>query len=127
MAELEPQAETPNKVPFMSDQLFKTLEYITRVVLPAVATLYAGLGALWGFPNVTAVVGTIVAVDTFLGVLLGFAMRSYDASGAKYDGNVVVMSSPDGGKTFSLELEKNPDEIAEMSKIVFKVVPTTLP
>lgn len=115
------------KAPFMSDDVFKTLEYITRVVLPAVATLYAALGSLWGLPNVTAVVGTIVAVDTFLGVLLGLAMKSYDASEAKFDGNIVVMNTQDGGKTFSLELDKNPDELAEMDKIVFKVVPSTLP
>lgn len=101
--------------------MYTILEWAARVLLPALATLYGTLGTLWGLPNVAPVVGTIIAVDTFLGLFLGLAQRSYDASGAKFDGNIVVMGSPDGGKTFSLELDKDPDELAAMDKITFKV------
>lgn len=118
--------EAPPKNPILSDRWYTILEWVARILLPAVATLYAAVGALWDWPNVTAVVGTIVAVDAFLGAFLGLAQRSYDNSTAKYDGNVVVLGSPDGGKTFSLELDKNPDELAAMEQIRFKVVPSEL-
>ena len=111
----------------MSDQLFKTLEYITRVVLPAVATLYAGLGALWGFPNVTAVVGTIVAVDTFLGVLLGFAMRAYDASDAKYVGVINPTQNEAGNTMLTLDMgNSDPLSIIGKHEVTFKVNPVQL-
>lgn len=116
-----PTQDTQSKNPILNDRTYEILEWVARVLLPAVATLYGTLGSIWGLPNVTAVVGTIVAVDAFLGVFLGFAQKSYDNSSAKYDGNIIVMGTPDGGKTFSLELDKNPDELAEMNTIKFKV------
>lgn len=119
-------ADTPEKNPILSDRAYTILEWVARVLLPALATLYAAVGALWGFPNVAQVVGTVVAVDTFLGLFLGLAQKSYDASTAKYDGSIVVMNTTDGGKHFSLELGKNPDEIASMDKITFKVLPSAI-
>lgn len=125
--ELPATPETPSKNPILSDRWYTILEWVARVLLPAVATFYAAVGALWGWDNVTQVVGSIVAFDTFLGLFLGLAQRSYDASSQKFDGNMIVMNSADGGKTFSLELDKNPDELASMDKITFKVQPATLP
>jgi hypothetical protein len=121
MAEHEAPA---TKNPMISDSMYTKLEYLARVVLPALAVLYVALASLWGFPNGAAVVGTITALDTFLGVFLGFAQKAYDASPAKYDGNIVIMNTQDGGKTFSLELDKHPDELAQMTQVVFKVDPT---
>ena len=118
---------TPSKNPILNDRWYTILEWVARVLLPATATLYGALGGLWGFPNVPQVVGTIVAVDTFLGLFIGLAQRSYDSSAAKFDGNVVVSTNDNGVKTFSLELDKNPDELASMDKITFKVLPSTLP
>jgi hypothetical protein len=119
-----PITEITSKNPLLNDKWYTILEWVARVLLPAVATLYTAVGALWGWPNVTQVVGTIVAADAFLGVFLGFAQRSYDSSAAKFDGNIIVMGTPDGGKTFSLELDTNPDDMAEKSQITFKVIPS---
>jgi hypothetical protein len=47
------------------------------VVLPAVATLYFALAGIWGFPYGEEIVGTITAVDTFLGVVLGISSINY--------------------------------------------------
>jgi hypothetical protein len=116
--------EVPVKNPLLNDRTYTILEWVARVLLPGVATLYAALGALWGWPNVSQVVGTIVAVDTFLGLFLGLAQKSYDNSTAKYDGNIIVLDTQDGGKTFSLELDKNPDDLAQMDSIKFKVNPS---
>jgi hypothetical protein len=109
-----------SKNPWLSDKTYTKLEYLARVVLPALATLYLALGTLWSFPYGPQVVGTIVAIDTFLGVFIGFAQKSYDASDAAYNGSIVVTKSPDGTALSSLVLDQDP---AELGKIVLKINP----
>jgi len=59
----------------LSNQTYNTLKWIAQILLPALATLYLALAGLWGFPHTEAVVGTITALDTFLGALLGLGLR----------------------------------------------------
>ncbi len=61
----------------MSNKLYDILKYIAQVVLPALGTLYFALAGIWGFPYGEQIVGTITAVDTFLGVLLKLSSNSY--------------------------------------------------
>ncbi len=61
----------------LSNKAYDVGKYIAAIALPAVASLYAGLGALWGFPNTTQVVGTITLVDTALGSLLVLSTAAY--------------------------------------------------
>lgn len=70
----------------MSDKLYKVLKYIALIALPAVGTLYAALAGIWGFPYGEQVVGTITAVDTFMGVLLGISTASYNKKNATNTG-----------------------------------------
>lgn len=61
----------------MSDKLYDILKWIALILLPAVGTLYFALAGIWALPYAEQVVGTITAVDTFLGALLGIASASY--------------------------------------------------
>lgn len=61
----------------MSNKVYDVLKFIALVVLPAVGTLYFALSSIWGLPYGEQVVGTITAVDTFLGTLLGVSSKSY--------------------------------------------------
>lgn len=61
----------------MSNKMYDVLKWIAMVVLPAIATLYFALASIWGFPYAEEIVGTITAVDTFLGVLLGITSAQY--------------------------------------------------
>ena len=61
----------------MSNKVYDVLKWIAMVVLPATATLYFALAGIWGFPFGEEIVGTITAVDTFLGVLLGISSAQY--------------------------------------------------
>ena len=61
----------------MSNKLYDVLKWIAMVVLPAIATLYLALSGIWGFPWGEEVVGTITAIDTFLGALLGISSVKY--------------------------------------------------
>jgi conserved domain protein len=56
---------------------YDILKWIAQFLLPAVGTLYFALANIWGLPHGEQVVGTITAVDTFLGVLLGISSNAY--------------------------------------------------
>lgn len=61
----------------MSNKLYDVLKWIAMVALPAIGTLYFALAGIWGFPYGEQIVGTITAVDTCLGVLLGISSAQY--------------------------------------------------
>lgn len=64
----------------MSNKTYDVLKWIAMVVLPAIGTLYFALAGIWGFPYAEQIVGTITAVDTFLGVMLGISNAQYKKS-----------------------------------------------
>ncbi len=61
----------------MSNKIYDVLKWIALYLLPALGTLYFALGGIWGFPFGEEVVGTITALDTFLGVILGISNAQY--------------------------------------------------
>ena len=62
----------------MSNKVYDILKWIALFLLPAIGTLYFALAGIWGFPYGEQVVGTITAVDTFLGVVLGISTARYN-------------------------------------------------
>ena len=62
----------------MSNKIYDILKYIAQIVLPAIGTLYFALAGIWGFPYGEQIVGTITAIDTFLGVILGISSSNYN-------------------------------------------------
>lgn len=61
----------------MSNKTYDILKWIAMYLLPAIGTLYFALAGIWGLPFGEEVVGTITAVDTFLGVILGISSAKY--------------------------------------------------
>lgn len=61
----------------LSNKVYDVLKWVAMVVLPAIGTLYFALAGIWGFPYGEQIVGTITAVDTFLGVVLGISNVQY--------------------------------------------------
>lgn len=62
----------------MNDKLYNVLKWTAQVALPAAGTLYFALAGIWGLPYGEQIVGTITAVDTCLGVLLGISSAQYN-------------------------------------------------
>lgn len=62
----------------MSNKVYDILKFIAQIVLPAMGTLYFALAGIWNLPYGEQVIGTITAVDTFLGALLGLSSMSYN-------------------------------------------------
>ena len=64
----------------MSNKLYDVLKWVAIILLPALGTLYFALAGIWGFPYAEQVVGTLSAVETFLGVILGISTIQYNKS-----------------------------------------------
>lgn len=62
----------------LTNKTYDILKWIAMYLLPAVGTLYFALAGIWGLPYGEEIVGTITAVDTFLGVLLGISTSKYN-------------------------------------------------
>lgn len=62
----------------LSNKTYDTLKWIAQILLPALGTLYFALAGIWHFPYGEQIVGTITAIDTFLGVVLGISTAQYN-------------------------------------------------
>lgn len=109
--------------PLLSNRTYDFLKWFTTIFLPAVAGLYAACAGFWGFPNVIEVVGTITAVNVFLGALLKVSTTSYQNSPETYDGAVDIVEGEDGVTRYSLNLNTDPETIDKASTFTLKVNP----
>ena len=62
----------------LKNSIYDILKYIAQIVLPAIATLYFALAQIWGLPYGEQIVGTITAIDAFLGAILGISTAQYN-------------------------------------------------
>lgn len=62
----------------MSNKTYDVLKWIALILLPAIGALYFALSNIWGLPFGEQVVGTITAVDAFLGACLGISTKQYN-------------------------------------------------
>ena len=67
----------------MSNKVFDILKQIAMVWLPALGTLYFAFAGIWGLPYAEQIVGTITAIDTFLGAILGITTVQYKKNKGK--------------------------------------------
>ena len=65
----------------LSNKVYDVLKYIAQYFLPALGTLYFAISQIWGLPYGEQIVGTITAVDAFLGALLGISTLQYNKGG----------------------------------------------
>lgn len=109
----------------LSSQAYDIIKWLAQIGLPALGSLYFALAQIWNFPNAEKVVGTIVVIDTFLGALLSLSARSYNASESKYDGSIEVLSTEEGGKSFSLNLNSDPYLLEDKQVVTFNIKSAT--
>lgn len=62
----------------ITDKLYDILKWLTMIVLPALATAYVGLAAIWGWPYAEEVAKTSAVICTLLGALLGISTAQYN-------------------------------------------------
>ena len=106
----------------LGNSTYDRLKFVVMIVLPASAALYIAVAALWGLPKVEEVAGTITAIATFLGVLLGISSKNYSSEEDEPDviGDFVVAATPNG-KAITLELSRDPVDYVEGDLITFRL------
>jgi hypothetical protein len=88
--------------------------------LPAIGTFYAAISLIWHLPWSVEVVGTLAALTAFLGTVLKISQKSYNASDAKYDGELHVdTSDPDDVQIIRQSF--NLDAIQDKKDLILKV------
>lgn len=101
-----------------NSKTYDQLKFITQIVLPALGTLYFALAGIWGLPSAEQVVGTIVAVDTFLGICLQISSSTYNAQNSM--GTIDVSKA--GDKTvYTLNLNDDPEHLGDKELVSFRV------
>ena len=78
----------------MSNRVYDVLKFVAQILLPALGTLYFTLASIWGFPYAEQIVGTISAIDVFLGVILGISTSNYN----KMTKNVLKVTENEDGE-----------------------------
>jgi imidazoleglycerol phosphate synthase glutamine amidotransferase subunit HisH len=69
----------------LSNREYDTWKWFAQIFLPSLGTLYFAVAKIWGLPYAQEIVGTITAIDAFLGVCLGISSDNYYKS--KKDGS----------------------------------------
>jgi Putative phage holin Dp-1 len=102
----------------MSKQLYNILKAIAQIWLPALGTLIFALGDIWHFSWDTQVVGSIMAVDAFLGVGLRLARSS-----TVFDGSIMLnMRGPEDGK-LKFDITRPLEDIPARKELRLKLEP----
>lgn len=107
----------------MKSKTYDKLKFLAQVLLPGVGTLYFSLSGVWGehiFPAADQVSGTILALDTFLGIFLADATRRYRKSDDRFDGHISVKDNEDEG-TSEVGVSINPDSLTTKDEVTLKV------
>lgn len=98
------------------DKYYDILKEVAQVVLPGLATLYFALATIWGLPYGEQIVGTITALDAFLGACLHLSTKSYEGDGVLHVDTTSMYKD-----TYSLDFNTPLDEVGEKKSVVLKV------
>lgn len=125
MTEVDPVTPVAPKQGFvLGSKLYDKLQFLVRVVIPGLATLYAALAGFWGFPHVQEVVGTLTALALFLGLLLGQSAKNFvePIKKGKPVGDFVVGKTDDGKTTTQFVFNSDPSVLEDHELIQFNTV-----
>lgn len=62
----------------LPDKVYEILKWICLIFCPALITFITAIFAIYHIPNVEVVTGTIAAIATFIGTLIGISTASYN-------------------------------------------------
>jgi len=101
-----------------SNKNYDRAKFFATVVLPALGALYAALALIWGFPASEEVVGSIAAVNAFLGIVLKVSNNNFVKT---YDGEVRYGPGIEPGDT-AVAFNMDPKALPHSDIMTFKVI-----
>lgn len=63
------------------NRVYDCLKWVCLIFAPALITLLTTIFTLYKIPNVEVVTGTIAAIATFIGALIGVSSKAYKKKG----------------------------------------------
>lgn len=99
---------------------YNVLKFVALVFLPALGTAYFAVAGIWHLQHTTQIIGTITAVDTFLGALLHVSSKSYSPP---TNGALKVDLSDPTKETYTLDVTTPIEDIKKLSHLVLAVEP----
>ena len=115
------EAIHPVKTPFLSNKAYDFWKYVAQIVLPAIGALYFALSQIWGLPYGEEVIGTITAVDIFLGSLLLLSSNTYYKAIDSEAGGTLMVDRSETDPLLYLELDAPVDTLPLQKQVVFRV------
>lgn len=107
-----------------SDKVYNVLKWVAQIFLPGFLALYLALAGLWGWPYTEQIGGTIAALTTFLGILLGVSTSQYRKATAIGDGTLLIDRTSDPNTDlYRIDLGENFEKIGEKDTVTLKVNP----
>ena len=98
--------------------IYDALKFLAQIVLPVFGAIYFAMSGIWDLPEADQVVGIIVVIDAFLGILLQLSTSKYSSENV---GEIEITELPSGGKTYSLNLVGDPEDIELHDEVRFRV------
>lgn len=103
-----------------SNKVYDFCKYLVEIVLPGLGTLYFSLAQIWGLPFGEEVVGTLVALALFIGVLIGISKSSYNKVSER-DGTIEIDASDPNRDVYSINLAIPLEELNERKTVSLNV------
>lgn len=100
----------------LTNKAYDVLKWIALILLPALGALYFALAKIWQLPYSEEIVGTITAIDAFLGALLGISTKNYQG-----EGSLLVNETDPEEETLSIALNEDLKDILSRDSIVLRV------
>lgn len=100
----------------MTNKTYDTLKWIALHLLPALGALYFAIASIWNLPYSEQVLGTITAIDAFIGAILGLSSANY-----KGDGDLIIDTSDPEKDIFRFELGIGLEEAYARDQLIVKV------
>jgi hypothetical protein len=104
-----------------SDTRYNALKFSVTILIPMLTLGYTTTSILFGNRNFDTGLFCLVVAQAILGILVQASAKAYSNSPSRYGG--VINVSRDGGGVSLIELEVNgdPEGIADLKEITFKV------
>ena len=114
------------KQPLLSNKAYDIWKLIAQIILPGLGTLYFTLSSIIHVPYPEQVVGSITAVDVFLGLVLAQASKMYvdiaqKSQSMPFDGTLVINLTDPEKDTYSLEFDVPLYDLTDKTETLLRV------
>lgn len=114
----------------LGNTTYEKVRHAVQYWIPAIGTFYAAVASIWGLPFAIEVVGSLTALATLLGVILGVSKSTYYKNDNNFDGALIVdeernvslldvqtsLAQMSGQESITLKVKHQPGTLTPMSE-----------